>query len=76
MAFDIASIFENVPKLAPELKTISIDALRADEKNFYTVTEDSVAELSANIELVGLQQPLNVRPDPVSSFFLKRVAMP
>ena len=64
MAFDSASIFENVPKLAPELKTISIDALRADEKNFYTVTEDSVAELSANIELVGLQQPLNVRPDP------------
>ena len=64
MAFDIASIFENVPKLAPELKTISIDALRADEKNFYAVTADSVAELSANIELVGLQQPLNVRPDP------------
>jgi len=64
MAFDIASIFENVPKLAPELKTVSIDALRADEKNFYTVTENSVAELSANIELVGLQQPLNVRPDP------------
>ena len=64
MAFDISSIFENVPKLAPELKAVSIDALRADEKNFYTVTADSVAELSANIELVGLQQPLNVRPDP------------
>lgn len=46
-----------------ELKIIDIALLRADVKNFYAVTEDSVAELSANIELVGLQQPLNVRPD-------------
>lgn len=64
MAFDISSIFENVPKSGTALQTVDIEKLRADEKNFYTVTEDSVAELSANIELVGLQQPLNVRPDP------------
>lgn len=66
MAFDIASIFENVPKTGttPSLELIDIAALRGDEKNFYSVTDESVAELSANIELVGLQQPLNVRPDP------------
>ena len=54
----------------PELKIIDIALLRADEKNFYAVTEDSVAELSANIELVGLQQPLNVRPNGEAGYIV------
>jgi len=68
MAFNLDDVLGglNVPKAGtgPELQIIDISALRADEKNFYAVTEESVAELAANIELVGLQQPLNVRPDP------------
>lgn len=62
--FNIASIFKDVPKMGPSLEQISIDALKADEKNFYIVNPESVAELAANIECVGLQQPLNVRSDP------------
>lgn len=68
MAFDLASLLNelDVPAAgtAPELKNIDIGQLRADAKNFYSVTDESVAELAANIECVGLQQPLNVRPDP------------
>lgn len=68
MAFDLASLLNglDVPAAgtAPELKNIDISQLRADVKNFYSVTDESVTELAANIECVGLQQPLNVRPDP------------
>lgn len=35
--------------------------LRADEKNFYSL--DGIDELAANIELIGLQQPIRVRKD-------------
>lgn len=35
-------------------------ALVADEKNFYSL--DGIDELAAHIELIGIQQPLRVRP--------------
>ncbi len=60
----LAGLVPNTGTRETKLETIDMEKLQADEKNFYAVTEDSVAELSANIELVGLQQPLNVRPDP------------
>lgn len=41
---------------------IDINALDADERNFYSM--EGLAELAANIELVGLQQPLRVRENP------------
>lgn len=62
-AFLASAVGPDLGTSGPKLETIDIGLLRADEKNFYAVAEDSVAELSANIELVGLQQPLNVRPD-------------
>jgi len=62
-AFLASAVGPDLGTSGPKLETIDIGLLRADEKNFYAVTVDSVAELSANIELVGLQQPLNVRPD-------------
>lgn len=40
---------------------LPVDQLRADEKNFYSL--DGIDELAANIELIGLQQPIRVRKD-------------
>mgnify|MGYP000223368509 CR=1 FL=1 len=45
-----------------QIEYIDIDLLDADEKNFYELS--GLEELAANIELVGLQQPLRVRADP------------
>lgn len=43
-----------------QIEYIDIDLLDPNEKNFYSL--DGIEELAANIELVGLQQPLRVRP--------------
>ena len=64
MAFDISSIFENVPKSGTALQTVDIEKLSNDPKNKVIYKIDGIDELAANIECVGLQQPLNVRPDP------------
>lgn len=45
-----------------QIEYIDIDLLDADEKNFYELP--GLEELAANIEFVGLQQPLRVRADP------------
>lgn len=45
-----------------QIEYIDIDLLDADEKNFYELP--GLEELAANIEFVGLQQPLRVRPNP------------
>ena len=39
-----------------------IDLIDADERNFYELSD--VDSLAANIELMGLQQPVRVRPNP------------
>lgn len=41
------------------IEYIDLDQLREDPRNFYSL--DGLDELAANIELVGLQQPLRVR---------------
>ena len=43
-----------------QIEYINLSALDADERNFYDIS--GVEELAANIELIGLQQPLRVRP--------------
>lgn len=43
-----------------QIEYINLSALDADERNFYDIS--GVENLAANIELVGLQQPLRVRP--------------
>ena len=45
-----------------QIEYIDIGLLDSDEKNFYQLSE--VEKLAANIELVGLQQPLRVREKP------------
>ena len=40
---------------------LPLDQLRADENNFYSL--DGIDELAANIELIGLQQPIRARKD-------------
>lgn len=44
-----------------QIRYIGIDFLSGDPKNFYAIS--GVEDLAANIELVGLQQPLRVRPN-------------
>lgn len=51
------------PKMGPQRETsqyIDLDCLVADDRNFYELS--GIDALAANIELVGLQQPIRVRP--------------
>ena len=45
-----------------QIQYIDIDLIDPDPKNFYELSD--LDELAANIELVGLQQPLRVRNHP------------
>lgn len=45
-----------------QIEYIDIDLIEDDPNNFYELS--GIDELAANIELVGLQQPLRVRTDP------------
>ena len=44
------------------LQQIDINLLDSDERNFYSL--DGIDELAGNIQLIGLQQPIRVRPNP------------
>ena len=63
----LAAALKAVPKSdtaagREQIEYIDLFALDADENNFYTMKD--IDDLVANIELVGLQQPLRVRPNP------------
>lgn len=45
-----------------QIEYLDIALIDEDADNFYST--DGIEELAANIELVGLQQPLRVRPNP------------
>ena len=63
--FDLGAVLADVSKLdtdSSRLQKIDIDLLLEDERNFYSL--DGIDELAENIEFIGLQQPLLVRPDP------------
>lgn len=63
MAFNIADVLGNVPRASggPEQITyIDLDRIDPDPKNFYSMS--GLEDLAANIETIGLQQPLRVRP--------------
>ena len=66
--FKLAAVLGEVSNLdtgiegREQIQYIDITRLHGDPKNFYTIS--GVEELAANIELVGLQQPLRVRPNP------------
>lgn len=48
-----------------QIEYIDIDKIAGDSNNFYELS--GLEELAANIELLGLQQPLRVRTDPQAS---------
>ena len=53
---------ENVSRLDTEqIVYIDLDRIDPDPANFYSL--DGLDELAGNIELIGLQQPLRVRPE-------------
>lgn len=68
--FDLASVLGDVSKLdtgiTPEgreqIEYIDLNLIDSDPNNFYELT--GLDALAANIELLGLQQPLRVRPNP------------
>ena len=66
--FDLAAALGAVSNLdtgtegREQLKYMDFETIHPDPGNFYSM--DGVEELAGNIELIGLQQPLRVRPDP------------
>ena len=66
--FDLSKFAEALPKDVPDSGTreqieyIDEAKLSGDGENFYSM--EGIEQLAQNIELVGLQQPLRVRPDP------------
>ena len=64
--FDLAAAISNtVSELdtgREQIEYIEEAKITADDGNFYSI--DGIEALAQNIELVGLQQPLRVRPDP------------
>ncbi|MDO4810560.1 MAG: ParB N-terminal domain-containing protein [Eubacteriales bacterium] len=65
---NIADIFKGLPVSnsdtsgREQIVYIERGAISGDDDNFYSI--EGVEELAANIELIGLQQPIRVRPDP------------
>ena len=63
MALDLGKLLaEGGPKMGTErIEYIPLDRLVGDERNFYELS--GIDELAANIELIGLQQPIRVRAE-------------
>ena len=71
MAFDITSVLKGVsgPDAGKEqIEYIPVDQIDPDPNNFYSL--DGLDELAGNIELIGLQQPLRVRPGEDGRFIV------
>ncbi len=64
--FDLASVLKDAGAQMgtgrEQIEYIDIDKIGADAKNFYAMSD--IGALMANIELIGLQQPIRVRPNP------------
>ena len=59
--FDLSEVLKTVSDSNTEqIAYISLDLIDPDPFNFYSL--DGIDQLAANIELIGLQQPLRVRP--------------
>lgn len=65
-SFDLASILKDAGVQMgtgrEQIEYIDIDKIDADANNFYAMS--GISALMANIELIGLQQPIRVRPNP------------
>ncbi len=65
MAFNLGEVLKDVSNLGTtreQIEYIDIDRIDDDPNNFYELS--GIEELAANIELIGLQQPVRVRPNP------------
>lgn len=64
--FDIASVLASVPAGEADgreqIVYLDPSIISPDLNNFYSM--DGIEDLAANIELIGLQQPIRVRPAP------------
>ena len=66
--FNLADILKNVPKMdagndgREQIEYIDLENIDPDPRNFYELS--GLEELAANIELLGLQQPIRVRDNP------------
>lgn len=66
--FNLADILKNVPKMdtvndgREQIEYIDLEKIDPDPRNFYELS--GLEELAANIELLGLQQPIRVRDNP------------
>lgn len=70
MGFDLSAMLKDVSNLdtsgnRDQIEYIDIDLIDQDPNNFYQLSK--VDELAANIELLGLQQPIRVRDHPDQS---------
>lgn len=63
MSLDLGELLkqQNVPKMGTResIQYIDLSMLQSDERNFYQLSD--IEGLAANIELIGLQQPIRVR---------------
>lgn len=67
IGFDLAAALGNVSSLdtaagPDQIVYVDLTKLHEDPNNFYSL--EGIEELASSIELVGLQQPPRVRPDP------------
>lgn len=62
MAFDIASVLKGAAAKTEreQIVYIPLEDIVPNPDNFYTL--EGIEDLAANIELIGLQQPLRIRP--------------
>ena len=63
--FDLGSLLANVSESdtsREQIEYIDLDLIDADAKNFYSMSD--LEDLASNIAMIGLQQPLRIRPNP------------
>ena len=71
MAFDIMDVLGTVSKAdagQEQIVYIDLDKLDGDPSNFYTL--EGIEDLADNISLIGLQQPLRIRPGTDGHFVI------
>lgn len=70
MAFDLSEVLKSSvsDSNTEQIVRIQLDLIDPDPYNFYSL--DGIDALAANIELIGLQQPLRVRPGEAGRFIV------
>lgn len=71
-AFDLAAVLSQAspPAGGERIEYIPYQRIHEDTRNFYSL--DGIEELAANIEMIGLQQPIRVKKIPGSDKFVQQ----